>query len=80
MQSISPVTNAQLLASNQEPKLKLEIYVGAAWVNLCNLDSKDYVEDWSISLGGASMTPNPIGGTWSAVISNEDSIRIKGIG
>ena len=74
MQAITPVTTTQLLASGQEPLAKFEIYVGAAWVNLCALDGKNYLEDWSISLGGASMTPNPIGGTWSVTLSNEDSI------
>ena len=38
------------------------------------LTGKNYLEDWSISLGGASMTPNPIGGTWSATLFNEDGI------
>jgi hypothetical protein len=44
------------------------------WINLCDLDTKHYVESVSVSLGGASMTPNPIGGKWGAVLANEDSI------
>jgi len=74
MQSISPVTNDQLLALGQEPLLKLEIYVGAAWVNLCTLDAKNYVEGINVSLGGAGMTPKPVGGTCDVALSNEDSI------
>lgn len=74
MQSISPVTTDQLLARDQESLIKFEIYVGTSWINLCNLDGKDYVESWSISLGGASMTPNPIGGKFSITLSNENSI------
>lgn len=74
MQSISPVTPAQLLAPGQEPLMKLEIYVDAAWVNLCDLDSKNYVEGVSVSLGGAGMTPKPVGGTWNATLSNENGI------
>lgn len=74
MQAIAPVTTDQLLVAGQVPLMKFEIYVGAAWVNLCDLDSKNYVEDWSISLGGAGMTPNPIGGAWSVTLSNKDGI------
>lgn len=74
MQSIAPLTTDQLLARGKEPLLKVEIYVGAAWINLCDLDGKDYVEDYSISLGGASMTPNPIGGKLSVVLLNKNSI------
>lgn len=74
MQSISPVTPAQLLAAGQVPLMKLEIYVSAAWVNLCTLDAKNYVEAVDISLGGASKTPNPIAGTWGATLMNENSI------
>ncbi|MBA7496909.1 hypothetical protein ES702_07518 [subsurface metagenome] len=74
MQSISPVTPAQLLAPGQEPLMKIEIYVDTAWVNLCDLDGKNYVEGVNISLGGAGMTPSPVGGTCDVALSNEDSI------
>jgi len=74
MQAIAPVTDAQLLAVGQRPLLKLEIYVGGAWINICNLGGKNYLQDISVSLGGASMTPDPVAGSWSAVINNEDGI------
>lgn len=75
MQAITPVTHAQLLAAGQQPLMKVEIEVGADnWINLNALDAKNYVESASISLGGAGMSPNPIGGTWSALLSNENSI------
>jgi len=74
MQSISPVTANQLLSAIQEPIAKFEIYVSAAWVNLCALGGRNYLEDWNISLGGAGMTPNPIGGTWSVTLTNENGI------
>lgn len=54
--------------------MKVEIYVSAAWVNLCDLGGKNYVKDVSASLGGASMTPNPVGGSWSVEIANENGI------
>jgi len=54
--------------------MKLEIWIGAAWVNLNNLGGKNYVQDVSISLGGASMTPSPVEGTWSATIFNKDGV------
>lgn len=74
MQAIAPVTIDQLLASDQNMKAKVEIWVDSSWINLSDLDSKNYVQDWSISLGGASMTPNPVGGTWSVTLSNENGI------
>lgn len=67
--------SALLLAPGQEMILKFEIEVGADnWINLCDLDSKNYVESFSISLGGASPTPNPIGGKWSVTLFNEGGI------
>ena len=74
MQAIAPVIDAQLLAPGQQPLMTVEIYVAPAWVNLCNLDGKNYVKDVSVSLGGASMTPNPVGGSWSVDIANENGI------
>jgi len=74
MQSISPVTPAQLLAAGQVPLIKLEIHVGETWVNLNTLDGKNYVEGISGSLGGAGMTPNPVAGELSAELSNVDNI------
>lgn len=53
---------------------EVTLYELDEWINLCDLDSKNYVENWSISLGGASMTPNPVGGKWSATLFNEDGI------
>ena len=74
MQTIAPVTDVQLLAPGQEPLMKVEILVDAVWVNLCDLDGKDYVKDVSVSLGGALMTPNPVGGSWNVEIANENGI------
>ncbi len=50
------------------------IYEDLTWVDLCNLDSENYLEDWSVSLGGAKMNPNPVAGEWSAVINNQDGM------
>jgi len=74
MQAIAPVTTAQLLAVGQEPLIKVEIYVGAAWVNLNSLGGENYIEGASVSLGGAGMTPAPVAGVWSATVNNIDSI------
>lgn len=65
---------AELRAAGQIPKLKVEIWVGAAWINLCNLGGENYVQDISLSLGGASMTPQPVEGVWSVTIINSDGI------
>jgi hypothetical protein len=74
MQGLSGVTAAQFKASVQAPKAKLEIYYGGGWVDLTNLAGKNYLKSWSISLGGAAMTPTPVAGTWSAAIDNPDGI------
>lgn len=74
MQGIEPPTPDQLRGAGQRPFLKVEIWVTDEWINLCDLDYKNYVEGITISLGGAGMTPHPIGGTLSVVLSNEDSI------
>ena len=74
MQSLGSVTADQLRAAGQVSLMKLEIYVGAAWVDLGTLDAKNYVEGASISLGGAGKTPDPVAGTWDATLSNENSI------
>jgi len=73
MQTVIPPSHDQLRAVGQKPLLKVEIDVGGP-VNLCDLDGKNYVEDVTISLGGAGMTPDPIGGTLSVTLSNEGSI------
>lgn len=50
------------------------IYEDESWANLCDLDGVNYLDDWSISLGGAKMLPDPIAGTWNAVINNKDGM------
>jgi len=74
MQGIIPPSVAQLLAIGQQPLLKFELWEGGAWRNLCALAGKHYVESIDISLGGASMTPAPVGGTWGVMLANEGSI------
>jgi len=74
MQGLAGVLPAEFRAAGQQPLLKLEIWVGAAWINLNNLGGKNYVQDISISLGGASMTPRPVEGTWNATIFNKDGV------
>ncbi|MBA7465160.1 hypothetical protein ES707_00322 [subsurface metagenome] len=65
----------ELLAPGQIPLMKLEIEVGADnWVNLSALEGKNYVEGASISLGGAAVTPKPVGGKVNVALSNKDSI------
>ena len=73
MQGLAGVTPPEFLTAGQQPLMKLEIWVGA-WINLSDLGGKNYVQDISISLGGASMTPRPVEGTWSATIFNKDGV------
>ena len=74
MQAIAPVTPAQLRQKGQQPLMKFEVFVAPAWHDLAALAGKHYVESISVSLGGATMTPNPVAGTWNAMLANEGSI------
>lgn len=74
MQALGAITPAQLRAAGQEPLMKVEIYVGGAWTDLNSLSVGKVVEGADVSLGGASMTPNPVEGTWGASLLNEDSV------
>jgi len=74
MQGLEGVTPAEFRAAGQEPLLKLDIWVVDEWINLCDLGGENYVEDISISLGGASMTPHPVEGTWRATILNREGV------
>jgi len=38
------------------------------------IEGKNYLESISVSLGGASMTSNPVAGSWKAIINNENGI------
>jgi hypothetical protein len=70
MQDLGAATVAQLKSKVQLPRAKFEIYVGSAWIDLTNLGGQNYLKSFSMSLGGASMTPDPVAGTWSAVIDD----------
>ena len=75
MQSITPVTSAQLLDQAQAPPLiKFEIYCCAGWKNLSDWAGENYVKSVSISLAGAKVSPEPIAGTCSATLIDEESI------
>lgn len=74
MQTIVPVTNAQLLQKGQQPLLKFEIFYGCCWVDLTDLGGKNYIKDISISTAGAEMTPDPVAGSWSAVVNNKNGM------
>ncbi len=74
MQSLGAVTDAQLKASAQVPLAKFEIYYGGGWVDICALGGVNYLLEFSVSLGGATMTPDPVAGSWSATIDNPDGV------
>ena len=80
MQGLGLVTNADLLATGQQPLMRLWINVGGVWIDITILLDpvtgvpKNYLKDISFSSGGARMSPNPIAGQFSAVISNEGNI------
>jgi len=74
MQDITPPTADQLRVAGQQPLIKVQIFVGGAWKDLNSLAGENYVENVGISLGGASMTPNPIAGTWNVTLFNQDGI------
>lgn len=77
MLPIAPVTAADFLEPVQEMLYRFEIYDGAAWQNLCELGGsggKNYLKSVSVSLGGAGLDTDPIAGTWSVVLDNENGI------
>lgn len=74
MQAITPVTSEQLLNNVQQPLIKFEIYCCGGWKNLSNWAGENYVKDVSISLAGARVAPEPIAGTWSATLMDEEGI------
>lgn len=74
MQAITPVTSAQLLDQAQEPLIKFEIYCCGGWKNLSNWAGENYVKSVSISLAGAKVSPEPIAGTWTATLMDEENI------
>ncbi len=75
MQGLGAVTPAQLRAAGQEPLMRVEIYAGGAWIDLdVDLAGEKYVEGADVSLGGASMTPNPVEGNWGASLFNLESV------
>ena len=76
MQALGAVTFSDLNLGGQELVYKFEVWDGAAWVDLCALGGVNYLVDKTLSfqLGGAGVSPDPIAGTWSAEISNDDGI------
>jgi len=76
MQALGAVTHSDLNLGGQELVYKFEVWDGAAWVNLCALGGVNYLIDGTLffQLGGAGVSPDPIAGTWSAEISNDDGI------
>lgn len=74
MQSLGSVSTAQLLANSQKNLWKLEVYDGANWINICSIDSKNYLKSVSLSLGGPGATADPIAGKWSAELDNYNAI------
>lgn len=53
MQAIAPVTTDQFLQKDQQPLLKLELFISGAWENICNLatSAKELVGWWSFDEG-----------------------------
>lgn len=72
MQAISPITLAEILSSSREPKLRFEVWHDGAWVDLCTLGGRSRVESISLTTGGASVSREPVAGSWAATIDNAD--------
>lgn len=52
------------------------IYKDLSWIDLADLDGVNYIEkdSWSVNLGGAKMSPNPVAGEWNITINNKESM------
>lgn len=74
MQSIAPLSATQLRAKVKRTRYKFELYVGAAWVDLCDLAGGYYLKSVSVNPSGAGPTPEVVAGTWSADIANPGGI------
>jgi hypothetical protein len=74
MQDFSPLTASDFLTKVKRPRYKFEIYVDAAWVNLCDLNGVYYLKTIGVNPSGAGATPDVIAGTWSAEIRNPGGI------
>ena len=74
MQDFSPLVASDFLAKVKRPRYKFEIHVGAAWVNLCDLNGVYYLKTINVNPSGAGATPDVIAGTWSAEIANPGGI------
>lgn len=85
MQAIAPLAATNFLARVQKLTYRLEVWSGAAWIDIDNLGGesgsassgssrKPYLKSISVQLGGPGATPTPVEGEWSAEIDNEDGI------
>lgn len=68
------VGSADFLEPVQQIVHKFEVYDGAVWRNLTSLSGKNYLKSISLSLAGAGLDSDPIAGTWSVTLDNENGI------
>ncbi len=71
------VASADFLEPVQNIVHKVEVWDGAAWQNLCELGGsggKNYLKTISLSLAGAALDIDPVAGSWSATLDNENGI------
>lgn len=74
MQSIAPLTHDDFKNKAKTVVNKLEIFIDPDWIDVCNLNGKDYLVSFNYSSGRRKLTHEPIAATFSAVIDNTDGL------
>jgi len=73
LQSITPLSADDFKEKTKQPVSKLEIYIdGTGWINLCDLNNKNYLISANYSSGQRELTYKPIAAEFSAVIDDTD--------
>lgn len=72
MQDLQGLTEADFRERVKEPVSKLEVFIDPDWVDICNLDGKNYLISATYSNGQREQTYKPIAAEFSAEIDNED--------
>ena len=58
----------------QQTLSKLEIWFAGAWLDVTTLGGHDYLKSANLHVGGAGVGADPMAGTWSATIANDNGI------
>lgn len=72
MQSLSPATIANFREKVKVVSNELKIFIDPDWIDLCDLDGKNYLINASYSKGQEKLTHNPVAARISVTIDDTD--------